>query len=607
MSGSYYTLNAKYNSLLSLFNSFFPYPPSPYPAPGDVMTLSTAQTATGLKTFSTLPQSSVVPTIGAQLVNKTYVDSLVPTPVNAVTIDGSQTLLTGIKTFTNLPECSAVPTLGQQLVNKTYVDGLPPFVPNLSAVLNAGNTANTSINMNGQSINNIGTLTTNQAGLSFLPQANVQAISNIPILIPVYNGDHQLLLRATPVPVIDTLVLQAQFVANASVTCSAVGNSFQWLGTSNGEIFCYDVGINNWSLVAQFNGSVNNLFYSAGYDRLYIGGSFNSCSNPSTALVFGNVAYIQSPSVSLIIPDPLIWATNTLGGFNLAVNAITGDTADFIYFGGIFTANADNIQFLNSFSCYDQASNVLSPIDNNTGNGFNSHVYNLDFLSGAICATGVFTDITTGGVPTTSPFCVVFAISGNAVSSVSALDGGVSTLASGIGGFDFIDNDGSEFIVVINQSYSAPSGTLDYLIRVNTGGTSSSSGSNSITNPITSFFRKTTTGQTHVINSLNEYYIDSALVTAMGNNYFTFNYIGSDTVYFNLQGVGSQWAFVGAGYNNFLLGGGREILWYNGTTFSTGYLAQSPVNGATLLLNWNGTYYVQICNLGSPTSWNPYT
>jgi hypothetical protein len=105
------------------------------------MTLSTAQTATGLKLFSTLPQSSVVPTIGAQLVNKTYVDSLVPTPVNAVTIDGSQTLLTGIKTFTNLPECSAVPTSGSQLVNKTYVDGLTPATPTITQVLTAGNNA----------------------------------------------------------------------------------------------------------------------------------------------------------------------------------------------------------------------------------------------------------------------------------------------------------------------------------------------------------------------------------------------------------------------------------------------------------------------------------
>ena len=228
----------------------------------------------------------------------------------------------------------------------------------------------------------------------------------------------------------------------------------------------------------------------------------------------------------------------------------------------------------------------------------------MDYLSGSICATGDFTNITAGGVPTDSSYCLVFAISGNAVSSVNALDGGSTSLSVAISGVDLIDNDGTGFIVAIDQSYN----TLNYLMKVTTLGVSSSSSvSNSISAPITSFFRKVSTGNTHALTNANNYYIDGALATAMGNSYFTFNYIGSDTVYFNLQGTGSQWAFVGASYNNFLLGGGRQIQWYDGTIFNTGYLAQTPNAGATLLLNWNGTYYNQICSLGSPTSWGPYT
>ena len=121
MSGTYQNLNNKYNTLLSLINSgnIPNYPPA-----NEVMTLNTDQTATALKTFSVLPQSSVVPTNANDLVNKTYADSLVPTPLNAVTIDGSQTLGTGVKTFTNLPESSAVPTTGNQFVNKSYADSL---------------------------------------------------------------------------------------------------------------------------------------------------------------------------------------------------------------------------------------------------------------------------------------------------------------------------------------------------------------------------------------------------------------------------------------------------------------------------------------------------
>ena len=39
------------------------------------MTLGTAQTISGKKTFSTLPESSVAPTTANQFVNKNYVDT----------------------------------------------------------------------------------------------------------------------------------------------------------------------------------------------------------------------------------------------------------------------------------------------------------------------------------------------------------------------------------------------------------------------------------------------------------------------------------------------------------------------------------------------------
>lgn len=101
MSGSYFTLNAKYNSLLALFNTFFPYPPSPYPPPADVMTLSTAQTATGLKTFSTLPQSSVVPLANADFTNKLYVDSQVGSVPDIDAVLGNGDIATGKQMLLN--------------------------------------------------------------------------------------------------------------------------------------------------------------------------------------------------------------------------------------------------------------------------------------------------------------------------------------------------------------------------------------------------------------------------------------------------------------------------------------------------------------------------
>ena len=57
--------------------------------------LTSAQTISGVKTFSALPVSSVVPTLSTQLVNKNYVDGLA---VNYVDLTSAQTI-SGLKTF----------------------------------------------------------------------------------------------------------------------------------------------------------------------------------------------------------------------------------------------------------------------------------------------------------------------------------------------------------------------------------------------------------------------------------------------------------------------------------------------------------------------------
>lgn len=61
-----------------------------------------AQTITGLKTFSTLPQSSVTPTDSKDLANKQYVDDNKVSTDNCVKTSGNQTVA-GIKTFTSSP------------------------------------------------------------------------------------------------------------------------------------------------------------------------------------------------------------------------------------------------------------------------------------------------------------------------------------------------------------------------------------------------------------------------------------------------------------------------------------------------------------------------
>ena len=89
---------------------------------GNLMTTDTAQTVTAVKTFSSLPESSVVPTTDDQLVNKKYVDDhATPLPSNLVTTDGAQTI-SAVKTFSVLPQSTVAPSASSDLVNKAYVD-----------------------------------------------------------------------------------------------------------------------------------------------------------------------------------------------------------------------------------------------------------------------------------------------------------------------------------------------------------------------------------------------------------------------------------------------------------------------------------------------------
>ena len=93
MSGSYYALNSKINNLQAEINGI-QGKVGPIPPAGSIVTTNTAQTISAVKTFSTLPVSSVVPTTGNQLVNKTYVDNNVgpvPTLSSVLTSGNSAT------------------------------------------------------------------------------------------------------------------------------------------------------------------------------------------------------------------------------------------------------------------------------------------------------------------------------------------------------------------------------------------------------------------------------------------------------------------------------------------------------------------------------------
>ena len=104
------------------------------------VTLDTNQTITGLKTFTTLPQSSVTPANDTDLVTKSYVDTQIADidTTNLAKLD-SNNQFTGENTFDIIPKSNGTPANDTDLVTKSYVDNIQVDTSNL-AKLNEDNT-----------------------------------------------------------------------------------------------------------------------------------------------------------------------------------------------------------------------------------------------------------------------------------------------------------------------------------------------------------------------------------------------------------------------------------------------------------------------------------
>lgn len=104
------------------------------------VTLDTNQTITSLKTFDTLPQSSVTPANDTDLVTKSYVDTQIADidATNLAKLD-SNNQFTGENTFDIIPKSNGTPANDTDLVTKAYVDNIQVDTSNL-AKLNEANT-----------------------------------------------------------------------------------------------------------------------------------------------------------------------------------------------------------------------------------------------------------------------------------------------------------------------------------------------------------------------------------------------------------------------------------------------------------------------------------
>jgi hypothetical protein len=369
------------------------------------------------------------------------------------------------------------------------------------------------------------------------------------------------------------------------------------LGTTTGELYIYDNTINQWAVINSFTGlgqSINALHYNAYSDRLYIGGSFDTCSGNN----FNNVCYIQNPTAPIPqIPIQLVWTGQADNGFNNTCNAITGDLADFIYFGGNFDYTYGNTIQLNYFGCYYEPTNVIAPINGNLGDGFSSGVYNLDYIStgGSVCATGSFTTLSSYGTGFSSPYCIIFSFSSLiTIGAIYPLDGNFTAISNPIQVYDAIKNDGSGFYVGLgNQTYNNGSLTINYLMNLSGIG-NSNAGNNNYSSEVLSFFYNFNSSNVEAVTS-TEYYVNANLYSVIPFTSFLF-YFNNSISYFNNQSNGSQWAFNGTSYNTFALSGGRTLI-YNGVTYTGGLTSTSPQIGFNMVLNWNTAFYIVV---GSP-------
>ena len=114
------------------------------------VTLDTNQTITGLKTFDTLPQSSVTPANDTDLVTKSYVDTQIADidTTNLAKLD-SNNQFTGENTFDIIPKSNGTPANDADLVTKAYVDNIQVDTSNL-AKLNEANTFTESNTFEGE-------------------------------------------------------------------------------------------------------------------------------------------------------------------------------------------------------------------------------------------------------------------------------------------------------------------------------------------------------------------------------------------------------------------------------------------------------------------------
>jgi hypothetical protein len=255
------------------------------------VSLDTTQTITGLKTFSTLPVSSVVPTTTTQLVNKSYVDGLGAGYVDltsAQTITGAKTINANLR-LNNTRNLIFGTTTGAELnftggnfyINNASTGGIYFFTAGL---------ANTYIDSTGLNIES-GKRVWFNGGRCSLTDNGTQLVYDVPTSnshsVRV-NNVQQLLLDATRL----TLTGDMRLVAGKKVEFDATGSHYITEGTSTLNAYVPTGSTHKWlinsveqlsldaTLGATFAGEIRMKYPYALYPNdAFTGGSMRGTSS----------------------------------------------------------------------------------------------------------------------------------------------------------------------------------------------------------------------------------------------------------------------------------------------------------------------------------------
>jgi hypothetical protein len=192
MSYSNYQLNQKIENLQYQVNNLTP-------PIGGFVPINLDTTINDIKTFTSLPRSTQIPTLNDQLVNKLYVDTISGTPaLSAVLTAGNNA---GGLSITNLNNLD----VGNITVGNINGSAYPPIVPadTLANVLIAGNTAGSvDINMNFQDILNVGNMDVGNINVGNINVGNINgsayppAVDNLSAVLNAGNiADNSIFLQ----------------------------------------------------------------------------------------------------------------------------------------------------------------------------------------------------------------------------------------------------------------------------------------------------------------------------------------------------------------------------------------------------------------------------